>query len=259
MKTLKLSIAFLFVPFFWSCSDSESEINTEIEELPKSAQQVYDQLMDAYNNSCSDCLENVLQEWEKEYTADENIPDSLKAIYEVYKAFYSPWDLGRISESEFGDGIYNGIFYYIIQGSISYRNQSMNNDDYFTITPFRPTVQNDTIHLLYYDEDYLAAMNAFLGSESIPFGEGNIMSPAMSTGETELRYRFLNNYLFFFHGHWGNYWHMETQPAVSMITFNAAGDTAKVDFRLGYQGGEATLANSTTGWQVVEHQMTWIE
>lgn len=59
----------------------------------------------------------------------------------------------------------------------------------------------------------------------------------MATGETELRYLFLNNYLFFFHGHWGNYWHMETQPAVSMITFNEVGDSAKVEYRLGYQGG----------------------
>jgi len=229
-------------------------------DLIESAESIYYKLLNAYSDSCVNCLELILAKWEDKYPVKVDIPDSVQDVYEVYKEFYSPWDLGRISESEFGDNIYSGYSHYVIQNTIKYNyNFRSYSSEHFTLNDFRPSIKNDTVHVYYLKEDYANALNCFLGSEYLSLGSGNIMSPALPDGESYLRYKFLNNYLFFFHGHWGNYWHFETHPEVERISFNAERDSAQVHFRLGYQGGEVILGKKEGNWIITDHYMTWIE
>jgi hypothetical protein len=224
------------------------------------ADSIYKRMMEAYNSNCIPCLEQVLIDWDKTYDMNPEIPDSVQDIYTVYKEIYSPWDLARISESEFGDDIYQGISYYVIQSEIQYnydfRGYSAN---YNMISNFRPAVANDTIHLLYLSISYELALDFFLGSDYLPKGFEGYQKPAIGTDETYRRYEFLSNFLMFFHGHWGNYWHLETHPEVEFIAFNQSEDSAQVCFRLGYQWGEVILGKENSNWVISEHYMTMIE
>ncbi len=231
----------------------------DYDQLSVSAKTIYHLLSATYYDSCFNCLENMLQEWNKKYSPQETIADSLQDIYDVYREFYSPWNLARISDSEFGPNIYNGVKYYIIQQSISYNYDFRSySGNYFTINDFRPVINNDTINILYAKKDYISALECFLGTGYLEFNEDN-MIPTLPYEEINRRHNFLNKYLTFFHGHWGNYWHMETHPEVGSISFNKTKDSALVNFRLGYQGGEAVLGKENNKWIVVDHYMTWIE
>lgn len=229
-------------------------------ELNDASQFIYDKLILAFEDSCVACLEAILLDWHNQSKPETNIPDSLKDMYDVFKEFYSPWDLARISDSEFGDNIYQGISYYVIQSEIRYDNNFRTfGDHYYKVQNFLPTINNDTIRFLYLNSDYKSAINCFLGTEYVPIGFDNIMTPAYPDGKSYERYRFLNNFLLFFHGHWGNYWHLETHPEVETISFNETKDSAQVHFRLGYQGGEVILGKKEGKWIIVDHAMTWIE
>ena len=267
--TLKSTVSFLMIIFsimLITCTKI-SDIDNCTDEpcntysLDSTALIIYDKLMEAYNESCTSCLEQILLDWKSVSIPDSDIPDSLKFIYDVYKEFYSPWNLARISDSEFGDYIYEGVSYYIIQNILRYDYNLTPGTygNYYTIKPFQPEITNDTINVLYLKNEYMLALNFFLGSNPLIGGSYDYMLPDLSVGEINDRYSFLHNYLLFFHGHWGNYWHLETHPEVSNISFNYSRDSALVFFRLGYQGGEVTLSKVNYEWVIVEHRMTWVE
>ena len=85
------------------------------------------------------------------------------------------------------------------------------------------------------------------------------MSPILPAGESELRYKFLRNYLKFFHGISERYWQIETHPKVHVISLNEEKDSAQVYFRLGDQGGEIILGKENNKWKIVDHYMTWVD
>ncbi len=264
---LKSIGSFLLILFFITTCTKNIDTDNCTDEpgnthnLDSTALIIYDKLLEAYNESCVSCLEQILVDWAGESIPSHEVPDSLIFIYDVYNAFYSPWDLARISDSEFGDYIYEGVSYYIIQNSLRY-NFNLTSSTYgnnFTIEPFHPDIANDTINLLYLNKDYMLAINFFLGSYPLLGNSYNYLLPDLGAEEINYRYSFLHNYLLFFHGHWGNYWHLETHPMVSTISFNSSQDSALVFFRLGYQGGEATLSKVNDKWVIVEHHMTWVE
>ena len=59
--------------------------------------------------------------------------------------------------------------------------------------------------------------------------------------------------------YWGGYWHLETHPDIYYILFNEALNKAKVEFRVGYEGGEAILVKEKGEWIIKKSKMTWIE
>ncbi|MBN1599277.1 MAG: hypothetical protein JW894_13365 [Bacteroidales bacterium] len=247
-------------------SDNEIENDTNSADLcfscnlSASAQLIFNQLLEAYNDLCITCLEDILIEWKDKYSHDSEMPDSLQDIYDVYKEFYSPWDLSRIAYSEFGYEIYQDIFYYLIQSGIEYDYYFKSYGDIsYTINDFRPEINDDTINCLYLSTDYKSAINCFLGSDEAPGDFNDIVKLAFLTGETHRRYVFLRNFLLFIPGHWGDYWHLETHPEVWLISFNEVKDSAQVYFRIGYEGGEAILGKENDSWKIVDHYMTWIE
>lgn len=228
--------------------------------LSDGAEVIYDQFMDAYYNDSPSDLEQLLRVWEFSYVPDLYVPDSLMDIYAVYKEFYSPWDLDRIADSEFGNDLYKGIYYYLIQSSIRYDHSfNANESQRYTIEEFLPPINNDTIHILYLTEKYESAINCFLGTSYVPVDTANTFTPEYPSVDLFQRSRFIGNYLQFFTGHWGNYYHLETHPEVENISFNEKQDSARVYFRVGYQGGEAVLGKKDDRWVIADHYMTWIE
>ena len=85
------------------------------------------------------------------------------------------------------------------------------------------------------------------------------MNPSRPAGESEKRYKAIRTFIPVLHGHWGGYWHLETHPSVFFIVFNKSLTTARFDFRIGYQGGEATLVKNSKGWTIKKSEATWIE
>jgi hypothetical protein len=107
--------------------------------------------------------------------------------------------------------------------------------------------------------EYNNALNQFLGAKYKEMGVGNIMNPALPEGESEKRYEFVKNYIHILHGHWGNYWHLETHPKVSTIVINNEITKAKINFRYGYQGGETVLEKENGIWKIISSKATWTE
>ncbi len=261
MKTYKIYISIILIFSIHGCDDGNNDDNPD-KRLSKSAQMIYDNLLVAYNNSCISCLKEVLDDWNRKYEPKSNIPDSIKDVYKVFKEIYSPWDLGRMSKSEWGDSIYSGISYYVIQTSIKYGfHYKEYVDENINLIDFRPSILVDTIKLLYLTDDYNSAINYFLGTDYILVGYDNkeenvIIVPELPPGESQLRVNYLRNYLHIFDGFW---WHFKTHPEVKQISFTNNKDSAQVYFRIGYEGGEVFLAKEHNEWNIVNYRMTWIE
>jgi hypothetical protein len=85
------------------------------------------------------------------------------------------------------------------------------------------------------------------------------MNPARSQGKSEKKQKFLNNYIIVLYGHWGGYWHLETHPEIFNIILNKYGNQAIVNYRLGYQGGNAIYKRIDNDWIFVDGGLTWIE
>jgi len=74
------------------------------------------------------------EDWNNIYSSNyEQITnDTIKVIYDVFDAFYSPRDLKRIGDSEWGDSIYTKSKYLLVQNSIDY--SVMKTDAYYDST-----------------------------------------------------------------------------------------------------------------------------
>lgn len=228
--------------------------------LTNNAKVIYDKLIQAYNDSDYTAFEDVFIEWSNNSIPDNDIPDSLVDLYDVYAEFYSPWDLERISDSTFRNSGNKIHSFYIIQSTLEYSyNLGTSGKEIFELNSFRPWIKNDTIQLLYLDDDYEAAITCFLGTEYEPVNFENIITPNFPGEEITRRNNFLSKYVGVFYSHWGDYWHLETNPEVWSINFNESRDTALVSYRLFYQAGEAILGKENDKWNIVDHYMTMIE
>lgn len=193
--------------------------------------------------------------------------DTINAVFNVYKEFYKPLDLLKLGDWEWGNDLNSKCKYVVVQNKIFYSVLRTDNFDDFdwekskkdSIANFRPPLNIDKNKVLYLTNEYADAINKFLGTESTKLGEGNIMNPSRPEGESEKRYEVLRSYIPILHGHWGGYWHLETHPDISIIIFNKTLTKAKIDFRVGYQGGEAILEKSGNNWTIKESKATWIE
>jgi len=132
------------------------------------------------------------------------------------------------------------------------------NPSKYSISDFRPPLNLDKSKVLYLTPEYKSAINDFLGAEATELGEGNIMNPSRPKGTSAERYSMLRPFIPILHGH-DSGWNIETNPTVDLITFNKSLTKAIVQFIVGYQGGEATLIRSNSGWVIKESKTTWIE
>ncbi len=216
-----------------------------------------------------------LQKWQSDSAPIKSL-DSLKTVekdvYAIFTDFYNPFKLNRIGKGEWGDQLYYDLHYVIIQNIIYYnvfKTDSLNydvyqiNDDIIEkrgrISNFRPNITFTQAKILFLLPSYKDAISKFLGSENLPPGSGNIMSPAKTKGESTKKLQFLNQKLRIFLGHNGRRWYIETHPNISHIDFNKDKSLAKVYYRLVYQGGEATYKKINGKWKFINAKLTWIE
>ena len=221
-------------------------------------EQLFYQLMDGFNRSSSRELKDFLDNWAVEYEVKTHIPDSLEDIYAIYKEFYSPWELSRITGDEYEGDAYPEIMYYIIQSTILYDHDfDTTGTNIMTVNEFHPGISNETKILLSLTERYSSVINCFLGSDTTFWNDSK--SIAAMENDSDLRYEYLSSYLKFQPGHWGNYWHIKTQPAVSRISFNEPMDSAVVYYYISSRGGEVIMGKEEGEWKIVDSYLTWIE
>jgi hypothetical protein len=229
----------------------------------------------AYKKKSQNRYSQFLQTWHSEsipLISLDSLSDLQKDVYEIFKDFYNPFNLQRVGTGEWGNELYSDIDYVIIQNSIfiyTYKMESLNfhvfaNTDSLilskdSIINFRPELQFEKAKTLYLLPKYELVINKFLGSKNYPLGTGGIMNPSRARGKSAKRLKFLNKKLNIIHGHWGGYWHIETHPEVFSIDFNNDKTIAKVNYRLVYQGGEATYIKQNGEWNLKDAHLTWIE
>jgi len=227
-------------------------------------------LESAYRLKNPDVLDKVLRQWNMALGADSTsmLPnDTIKAVYDVFREFYSPFNLLRLGNWEWENKLNAGSKYAVIQDKIFFAILAKDTvSDYSfseltrdSIENFRPKVDLNPSKVLYSTPAYANVINIYLGTESTKLGDGGIMNPSRPQGESEARYNFLHPFIPILHGHWGGYWHIATHPHVGTIVFNRHLNEAEITFRVGYQGGEATLEKKGSQWVIIKSRATWIE
>jgi hypothetical protein len=230
---------------------NESKYTTEL---------LYNKLEAAYKQTQPDSLDKIFINWNRTIKPNPrsfiNKDDTIKAIFSVYKAFFEPHDY-RINSNCKYVIVQNKIYYSILETEelAIYDWLRPKND---SIINFRPPIDFKKDKVLYLTKEYLKSINKFLGSQSTKFGEGGIMNPSQPKGESEKRYEYLRPFIPIKHGHWGG-WYIATDPIIWKIYLNNTLTKAKINFKVGYEGGEAILEKIDKKWTIKERKFTWIE
>jgi len=246
MKTLtKLLVITCFACLFTSC-----EKNITMDDLHKKLEM-------AFKSSSKQDAEQFFIDWNTSIlpNTDEFIKqnDTIETIYEIYRAFYNPLDLMVLGDWEFSNNLNSNSKYVTVQNKIHFavvendviKTSYISNYTSNLINDFRPVLNLPQENVLYLIPEYEKALNSFLGTEA--------------KSDSQKRYQFLRYYIPILCGHWGWYWHIATHPEISMIFLNTDKTTAKISFRVGYQGGEAILKKEDNKWIIEESFATWIE
>ncbi len=264
MATLKKLILIISLLLYISC-EKDNDITSKYGNIPPESWEILNELNESYDQQSKEKLYQILETWHNENMATkaENIDnDTVKNVYKLYIEFYTPFDIGRLGGSEWGNELYADVSFDIIQNRIyydfAYESLSVVIPD--TIIDFRPELNfKNGVKTLYLTENYEYALNDFLGNEYDPLGTGGIMNPASAGGSSYEKQQFLNNYLKIIYGHWGGYWHLETHPEVYRISFDENMNNATVYFRIVYEGGEANLTKQDNEWTLLSSRLTWVE
>lgn len=276
MQQLKIFIIIAVFGALISCRENHENKKNSTSVLDTcrpvySISKLNDKFEFAFKNNSLDTLEQIFVDWNKTLKPntrefmEQN--DTIKAVFTVYKEFYMPLDLLKLGNWEWGNKLNSDCKYVLVQNKIFYSIVESGNFDDFSwqssridsIENFRPPLNLDYKKVLYLTSEYNKSLNQFLGTESTKMGDPNIMNPSRPAGESEIRYEMIRPFIPILHGHWGGYWHLETHPYVSRILFNKNLTEANINFRVGYQGGEATLKKTLNGWIISESKSTWIE
>ena len=238
-------------------------------------QDPYKILVKAYKSDSIPLLEKFLLDWNKKSIPNPNIydfPEVKKNTYAIYQDFYNPFLLDKYGKQEMGSDLYSKIKYVIIQNSIRVivlKTDSIDQDyrnpedsiikEKLTISEFKPNLSFENAKVLFLTSDYAHYLNKFLKKKHYKLGYGGIMNPARAKGSAIYKQEFLNSKLLIIHGHWGGNWHLETHPYINNIIFNKDLTLAKINFRIGYQGGESIYLKKDGNWITKSSEITWIE
>lgn len=105
-----------------------------------------------------DSLDMFFTKWEKEFqpisqTQFDNLSDTIKDVYEIFSDFYTPKDLKRIGGSEWGDSLYYGVDFVIVQNQIDFSIVETLDKKKIIFTYFKNNVKDSSIN-----ENYLETL-----------------------------------------------------------------------------------------------------
>ena len=256
MKYQKMTLFFIICLFF-TCTKNTNPFQPN--DISQS-----DLLNKSYEEDSEDLLNEFLIRWQNEVTPIEmaNVEnDTLKTLYDIYTEFYRPFDLSFFG-SEWGDSLYYGIKYIILQTSISYIivdsifSEPPYPDDYFDymkIDNFYPNLLFDNAECVFFTMEYDSLLLNFLGDRE------SWDEPIEYEIERIKKQKFLNNLIKIIRGHWGFGWHIMTHPLGQVIRVNKTFTKASVSCRIIYQWGRAYLEKKNGKWELVEADLPIIE
>lgn len=248
---------------------AQKNISELLGEIIK-AKQIYEKLEIAYAQNNLDSINQVLVDWNNQVQPNSydfiHQNDTVLSVFEIYNIFFMPFDLLKLGNWEWGNRLNSGCKYAVVQENINFVVLDSQNLDEINfeeptkkITNFRPPLNIDKSRILYLSNEYIIAIYAFLSSGWANCPINNTMASSLEKEEIDKRYLMLRKLMPILPGHSGHYWHIATQPEISLIVFNNKFTSAKIYFRVAYQGGVATIEKEDKQWLIKESKSTWIE
>ena len=118
-----------------------------------------------------------------------------------------------------------------------------------TISDFRPRIECRDKKAIYLTEDINKVINAYLGNKYV---QNDSKSFTLSTNkENVMRKKTLDQFVKFWYGQTGAYWHLVTYPLVESVTFDKNMSFARLKIRLPYLGAIMILKKEDDKWRVV--------
>ena len=256
MKYIKITSLFIMC-LFYSCTRNTNPFQSN--EISQS-----DLLIKSYEENSVELLNEFFIRWQNEVTPIDvtNIEsDTLKTLYDIFNEFYQPFNLSFFG-SEWGDSLYYGIKYIILQTSISYVIVDSifseppypdNYSNYIHIDNFYPNLSFDNAEYVFLTMEYDSLLLNFLGDRE------SWDEPIEYDFERIHKQEFLNNLTKIIGGHWGFGWHIITHPLGQVIRINKAFTKARVSCRIIYEWGWADLEKKNGKWHMVDADLPLIE
>ncbi len=209
-------------------------------------------------------LSQFAEGWHAEYPhiAHGELSATPAIVQEAYEVFVHFYPLERW---------YTNLPYTVVQNSlrVSWR-ENLERENIFRysnpplleieIHRFRPSLELGNQKALFLTRKYEHILaKEFLGEiprESV--GTEYLRCPEKPRNEWERRRVFLEDFVAVIPGHWGGY-HLISPPKVTEICFNRKLDTAIVDFRQAWEGGEARYVKTHGRWRLLSSKVTWSE
>lgn len=204
---------------------------------------LFNELLSAFSQNSEQDLDRLLSTWNQSIPPRSIVPDSLEHIYDLFLAFYSPWDMDRYLADDSRIGETKGTKYYIVQPGLTYRIQGAESR---TIEQFRPLVEDHAERILYLESDYAAALDCYMNGDSL--------SSQDKDGGAIERYGFVRNSLTFFEDSTDT-WSFISSPVVDSIRITSKQSEATVFFRINSQRWISNLSKEGDEWYLLDSSM----
>lgn len=227
----------------------------------KDFSEIAQQLEQAYQCVSQSALDTVFISWQqtiRPYSSDEinALSDSIRQVYDIFQAFYCPWDLDRVTGGEH-ENFETDFRYIVVQNSLHFAVVDTNPQYYYyrgvsiwerMIPDFRPRFDAPTFPVVY--------LSALADSMIYQYLYQPDRTPEPDHHQ---RVAFLREAIQLTHHHWTSDYHKATMPIVSHIYMNEMFTQALVTFRVFYQFGQSYLERSDDRWILIHSELTGIE
>lgn len=240
---------------------SEGVTSPEDDTTIKNFSEIGQKLEQVYQRGSQSALDTVFTMWQKvirPYSTSEItlLSDTVKHVYDVFQAFYSPSNLNRITGG-IHENFETRFRYVVIQNRMHFAIADTNPKYYYyqgvkltegEIYDFRPQPEDKVFPVVYLSASADSMIYRYLYE-----------SDGKPKPDHQQRISFLREAIQLTHHHWINDYHKITMPEVSCIYMNRNFTQALVMFRVFYQFGEAYLEWSNNRWNLMYSKLTAIE
>ena len=253
-------ICYIGITLFWRCSSDITSTGDDFTPL-KDFSEIAQQLEHAYQNGSQSALDTAFISWQQiipTYSSNEinAHSDTIRQVYDIFQAFYCPWDLNRITGGEH-ENFETDYRYIVVQNNLQFAVIDTNPQYYFyqgvsiwegTIQDFRPNLDDATFPFV-----YLSALADSMIYQYLYQPDGTLEP------DHQQRVDFLREAIQLTHHHWISDYHKTTMPVVSHIYINEMFTQALVTFRVFYQFGQSYMERLDNRWILIHSKLTGIE